>query len=210
MIRLFSYAFWQDRGEEIVRKFFAKEDIVFTEEERSILKNELWLVAVEISWEEELLTIWRTFKNTWTLICPHTANAIAWLEKYRNNSQDTDTQALISATASPWKFLAATAAWLSFESWEDISKLYKQYTTLEKSKAWVQKLLWIIKEKYNEFGKEFSMDLLPENLKDIYENWYEEREIVSPEDFGTKTEEFLREKMAKEFRLQVEDILNQK
>ena len=67
------------------------------------------------------------------MICPHTANAVCGLEKYRKSTND-DKKALISATASPWKFLASVAAGLSFEETDDVEKLYKEYRKLENSK----------------------------------------------------------------------------
>jgi hypothetical protein len=207
MIRLFSYAFGEKRAKEITDDFFAWKEVVFSKEERKILKEKLNLTAVENSWEEELKTIGRIFKETKKLVCPHTANAILWLEKYRQNSWNREKKALISATASPWKFLASIAAWLSFEEEENLEKLYNEYKKLENSKEWTEKLLKIIKEKYEKYGKNFSYDLLPENLKEIYLKWYESETTVSPEDFWKQTLEFLKQKVAPMFREQVEELM---
>ncbi len=207
MIRLFAYAFGEKRAEEITTDFFAWKEVVFSQRERNILTKDLWLVPVEISWNEELITVWETFETTGKLICPHTANAIAWLQKYRDNSWDKQTQALISATASPWKFLAATATGLSYKETKDVEWMYKKYKELENSKEWTAELLKIIQKKYKTFWKEFNMDILPENLRLIYENWYQKWEVVSPEKFWEKTLEFLEKSVAPQFRKQVEALL---
>jgi len=207
MIRLFSYAFWEKRAEQITEDFFAWKEVVFSDDERKILKEKLNLVWVEITGKEELQTMGRIFKEYWKLVCPHTANAIAWLEKYRQKSGDKNTKAIISATASAWKFLASIAAWLSFEETSDIESLYKKYKKLESTKEWVEQLLEIIKEKFEKYNQTFSMDIIPENLRQIYENGYKQEQVFSPEDFQTETINFLEEKVAPMFKEQVENLL---
>jgi threonine synthase len=207
MIRLFSYAFWEERAKEITDKFFNWEEVILSDEERKILKEKLNITAVENSWEEELKTIGRILKKTGKLVCPHTANAILWLEKYRKNSNNTQQKALISATASPWKFLASIAAWLSFEEENNLEELYKQYKKLENSKEWTEELLKIIEEKFEKYWEKFSYDIIPENLREIYLNWYESEQSVSPEEFWNKTKELLKNKVAPLFRQQVEKLL---
>jgi threonine synthase len=172
------------------------------------LKEKLDITAVENSWEEELKTIGRIFKETKKLVCPHTANAILGLEKYRKNSWDTEKKALISATASPWKFLASIATWLSFEEEENLEELYNKYKKLENSKEWTEKLLNIIKEKFEKYGEKFSYDILPENLREIYTNWYKLEKPVSPENFGLQTLEFLKQEVAPMFKRQVEKLIS--
>jgi len=208
MIRLFSYAFGEKRAKEITDDFFAWKEVVFSDEERKILKEKLDITAVENSWEEELKTIGRIFKETKKLVCPHTANAILGLEKYRKNSWDTEKKALISATASPWKFLASIATWLSFEEEENLEELYNKYKKLENSKEWTEKLLNIIKEKFEKYGEKFSYDILPENLREIYTNWYKLEKPVSPENFGLQTLEFLKQEVAPMFKRQVEKLIS--
>ena len=207
MIRLFSYAFWEKRAKEITDTFFAWKEVVFSQEEREILKEKLKLTAIENSWKEELETIWRIFKQTWKLVCPHTANAILGLEKYRQNSWDFDKKALISATASAWKFLVATAAWLSFEETDDIEWLYKEYKKLENSGEWAKKLLEIIAEKFEKYGQNFSYNIIPENLRKIYIDWYNSWEIYKPEDFQNETIKFLEKQVAPMFKQQVESLI---
>lgn len=207
MIRLFSFAFGEKRAKEITDLFFAWEKVKFSKDERKKLKKKLWLVWVEISWKKELKTIWKIFKKTGILVCPHTANAIAGLKKYRKESGDKKTKALISATASPWKFLAATATWLSYKDTDDLEWLYKKYKKLENSGDGAKKLLEIIEKKYSDFGKEFSLELIPENLRNIYKNWYKSEKSVSPEDFWKQTLEFLKKEVAPKFREQVEGLI---
>ncbi len=207
MIRLFSYAFWEKRAKEITDDFFDNKKIVFTKEERNILKNKLWLVWVEISWKQELETIWEVFETTWILVCPHTANAIAWLKEYRKNSWDFDTKALVSVTASPWKFLASIASGLSYKETDDIEALYNKYKTLENTREWAIKLIDIIAKKYKDFWKEFSMDLLPQDLQEIYKDWYDNTKIYSPTDFQDETIKFLKQEVASIFKRSLEKYI---
>ena len=92
------------------------------------------IVVKRITQKEKLTTIGETFRDTGRLVCPHTANALCGLAQYRETSRDASTPALVSETASPWKFLAATAAGLSFEETDDIDGLYAKYRTLEKTR----------------------------------------------------------------------------
>lgn len=208
MIRLFSYAFWEKRAKDITDTFFSWKEVVFTEDEKTILKDKLSLIWVEVSWSEELITIWKIFKETKTLICPHTANAIAWLKKYRNNSWDIDSKALVSATASPWKFLAATAAGLSFNETDDIELLYKEYKRLENTMEWAKRLLDIIKDKYNKYWVKFDINIIPDNLREIYTNGYIKWETYSPDDFWLKTIEFLEKQVAPMFKKQIIKLID--
>jgi len=207
MIRLFAYAFWEKRAEDITTKFFAWEEVIFTDKEINILKEEIWLVWVEVTWIEELQTIWEIFIRTGTLVCPHTANAIKWLEKYRKNSWDSQTKSLISATASPWKFLAATATWLSYKETDNLEELYKEYKKLENSREWVLELLKIIETKYQNFWKTFNINILPKNLRQIYNNGYKTNTPCSSQEFPNKTIEFLKTQVASQFRAQVEQYI---
>lgn len=202
MIRLFSYAFWPERAKEITTIFFNDEEVRFSNEERNILKDKLWLVWVEVSWTEELVTIWETFEKLWRLVCPHTANAIAWLKKYREDSWDSISKALVSETASPWKFLAAVAAGLSYKDTTDLEWLYKKYKQLENTREWALELIEIIKNKYTTYWKIFSLDLIPANLREIYKAWYKNNQVVGPEQFQTQTIDFLKDQ-APIFRKQI-------
>ena len=209
MIRLFSYAFWPERSKEITDIFFRWERVILTKDELDILQNKLDLVAVSVTWEEELETIRNVFEETWRLICPHTANAVKWLEKYRWESHDNQTKALVSETASPWKFLAATATALNSENEGKKMELYERYKKLENSRDWSLELLEIIKRKYASFWYTFNESLLPENLREIYTNWFNEWDACAPEEFGDKTLNFLEKEVAPMFKKQVMALLEQ-
>lgn len=103
-----------------------------SKEEKKRLQDHI--IVKRVTQKEELTTIGETFRDTGRLVCPHTANALCGLKRYRGEYDDSDTPALISETASPWKFLAATAAGLSFEDTDDIDSLYTQYRALEKTR----------------------------------------------------------------------------
>ena len=209
MIRLFSYAFWPKKVKDITDRFFAWEEIILTNTELDNFRDNLGLVVQEVSWEEELETMKNEFIKTWKLLCPHTANALKWLEKYREWSDDSETKALVSETVSPWKFLAAIAAALNSENdWEKM-KLYEEYKKLEKSKAWIDELLNIINIKYRDFWRIFDLSILPDNLREIYQNWFDKWESCAPSEFQEKTLRFLKNNVALMFRKQVERILIQ-
>ncbi len=54
--------------------------------------------------------------------------------------------------------------------------------------------------------KEFNFNILPENLKNIYTDWYKDWELCSPKDFWNKTLDFLETSVAKMFKKQVEEL----
>jgi threonine synthase len=188
--RFLAYVLGTERSGEIETKFNAWKKIQLSESELSALQER---VSVKrIIQNQELTTIWETFRDTGRLICPHTANAVAGLREYRSNTNDT-TPALISETASPWKFLAATAAGLSFEDTQNIDALYTAYRDLEKTKNGCERLLNIIAGQFGKYWREFSMDLLPQNLREIYATGFEMWEVREPDEFHAETLKFLNE-----------------
>jgi threonine synthase len=205
MIRLFSYAFWPERAKEISDDFFGWVEVVFTDKERRILKEKLNIHCYRVESENELRKAGEVFKDTGRLVCPHTANAIAWLEAYRESTWDT-TPALVSETASPWKFLAATAAALEFEWRDDVMVCYRNYRALERSQAWCHELIEKIKDAYKKYWYEFDEGIIPQDLRDIYENGYESKDIISADSFHDETLKFVKS-YSPELRKQVLELL---
>jgi threonine synthase len=195
MIRLFSYAFWPIRAKEISDTFFAGKEVVLSVTERKILREKLKIYCYRIESEEELKTVSKTLLQYGKLVCPHTANALAWLKKYRDEYQDTDTPALVSETASPWKFLAASGSALGYnpDSQESMMKLYDEFRKKERTKEWCVELLDIINKRYMEDSDCSLEGMLPGYLSDIYTNWYELPEVRSAENFHDDTLVFVKE-----------------
>lgn len=82
------------------------------------LRNEL--TGGWVSSEEAELTIRRTFQEKQTLIDPHTAVAVAMLNRYRATTHDI-TPTVIVSTASPYKFAGAVARALDCAEKSDLS-----------------------------------------------------------------------------------------
>lgn len=203
--RFLAYVLWTERSGEIENRFNAGERIQLTESERAKLREHVSVKRIVQS--QELITIGQVFKETGRLICPHTANAVAWLREYRSNTGDT-TPALISETASAWKFLAATAAGLSFEETDNIDNLYLEYRNLEKTKEGCWKLIGIIAERFKKYWQTFSMHLIPENLREIYATGFEMGKVYDPSEFHAATTKFLSE-YAGAMKQQVLKLINQ-
>jgi len=204
MIRLFSYAFWPKRAKDISDEFFSGKEVIFTNEERDTLKNKLNIHWYRITSEDELTMVQKVFKKSWRLICPHTANAVKWLEEYRDEYGDDITPALVSETASPWKFLAATAA--ALECKISTLSLYNHYRKLERTQEWCLELIEKIKYQYNIYWYKFNDSLIPKDLQDIYLKGYKSRETISADSFHDETLKFLKG-YAPEFRKQVLELL---
>lgn len=203
--RFLAYMLWTTRSGEIEEAFNTWKKIHLTDEEQNKIQRH---VSVKrIVQNQELITIGQVFKETGRLICPHTANAVAGLREYRASTHDTS-PALISETASPWKFLAAAAAGLSFEETDDIDNLYATYRDLEKTKEWCAELLAIIALKFQKYGQSFRGDMLPDNLRAIYEGGFEMWEVRDPSKFHEETLRFLRE-YAGTLRWQVLRLINE-
>jgi len=235
MIRLFSYAFWEKRAKEISDDFFAGKEVVLSTKELSTLKDTLRVRVERVTTEDELRTVWETFKKTGRLICPHTANALTWLQRYRDKIDDHETQSIVSETASPWKFLAATAAALLCTRHEesdsftntcqidstiiDIDEntsyeyVYTQLRKFEKfqgwdnisTKEWIDGLIKIIEKQYSRLWYEFDMNIIPKDLRDLYENGYEMKEVKKVWEFHNEASSFV-ESYAKTIREQVESL----
>ena len=204
MIRLFSYAFWSERAKKISDDFFSWKEVVFSKDERSILKEKLNIHCYRVESEDELSTVQKVFKETGRLICPHTANAVKWLEEFRNTYKDYDTPALVSETASPWKFLAATAA--ALECKISTLSLYNHYRKLERTREWCLELIEKIKNQYDIYWYKFDENIIPKDLRDIYKNGYKVRETTSAAHFHNETLDFLKG-YAPELRKQVLKLL---
>lgn len=215
--RLFSIAFWPERALEIKEKFENFEEVELTRKEIQKLKSYYNLHVERISSKEELETIWEVFVKTWRLVCPHTANAICWLKKYRKKSNDYETKALVSETASPWKFLAAIAAALHYQTIDErkreqinISYIYQEYRSYESDITWkgINELIEKIKLFYGKLWKTFNLsDDIPRDLREIYENtdlslW----EIKSASDWNEVTSESVR-KYSWKFKAQVTELI---
>ena len=204
MIRLFSYAFWSERAKKISDDFFSWKEVVFSKDERSILKEKLNIHCYRVESEDELSTVQKVFKETGRLIFPHTANAVKWLEEFRNTYKDYDTPALVSETASPWKFLAATAA--ALECKISTLSLYNHYRKLERTREWCLELIEKIKNQYDIYWYKFDENIIPKDLRDIYKNGYKVRETTSAAHFHNETLDFLKG-YAPELRKQVLKLL---
>ena len=204
MIRLFSYAFWSEIAKKISDDFFSWKEVVFSKDERSILKEKLNIHCYRVESEDELSTVQKVFKETGRLICPHTANAVKWLEEFRNTYKDYDTPALVSETASPWKFIAATAA--ALECKISTLSLYNHYRKLERTREWCLELIEKIKNQYDIYWYKFDENIIPKDLRDIYKNGYKVRETTSAAHFHNETLDFLKG-YAPELRKQVLKLL---
>ncbi len=213
MWRLFSYAFWPERSNEIAQIFMSGREVILDRYEREILKDRLKLHCVRSNTEEELDTIYQVLHTSKRLVCPHTANAYRWLSVMRGleGFQDyNDTKALVSETASPWKFLAAIAAWVKKQSDLDgtsRSELYTQYRKLEKSVEGCRELLIRIQKGLQEAWVEYTEEMIPEWLRKIYLEWFDEPETQSVETFHPATITFVTD-YAPELRKQVDRLLN--
>lgn len=213
MWRLFSYAFWSERANEIAQIFMSGSEVILNRYEREILKDRLKLHCVRSNTEEELDTIYQVLHTSKRLICPHTANAYHWLSimRWLEWFQDyNDTKALISETASPWKFLAAIAAWVENQSDLDgtsRSELYTQYREFEKSVEGCRELLIKIQKGLQEAWVEYIEEMIPEWLRKIYLDWFYEPESQSVETFHPATIAFVNH-YAPELRKQVDTLLH--
>lgn len=201
--RLFRLALGVDKTKAIMAKFNQGEKIILSEEEHKKIK-ELGLLSYKVSTVEELQTMRTVFIKTGRLICPHTANAYRAAIKYKQDHPECTLPVLISETASPWKFLASVAAALTAEG-EALEEKYNQLVELEKTQTGVQELLNIIQSAYVDLGKEFTMELIPANLRRIYEDGLPNREVKSAADFQKETVEFLKS-YAPKFKEQVERL----
>lgn len=210
MERLFAYAFWDKRAKEIHDTFFGWQEVVFSDEERKILKEKLKIHCYRVTCEDELKTIWTTFNETWRLVCPHTANAITWLQRYREEFKDNETPALVSETASPWKFLAATAAALecTIHPEKNIIKMYNFYRQLEKTKIWCNEIIMIIRNISNRIQKPINESMIPADLWKIYQEWFKMPEVIDASEFHDETLKFL-EKYASEFKKQIMELIEE-
>jgi threonine synthase len=210
MERLFAYAFWDKRAKEIRDTFFAWKEVVFSENERKILKEKLKIHCYRVTSEDELKTIWNTFAETWRLVCPHTANALTWLQRYREEFKDNETPALVSETASPWKFLAATAAALEHNHYTstNIIEKYNFFREYEKTKKWCNFLIETIIKLSEYIWIPIDESIIPIDLREIYKKWFEIPKVIDAKDFHNETLKFL-ETYAPEFRGQIMKLIDE-
>jgi len=205
--RLFTYAFWPKRAKQIRNKYEKYDKVILTIEEKRILKEDLGIFVEVISNSEELETIHDTYIKSWRFICPHTANALCWLNKYREKSWDNNV-ALVSETASAWKFISAIASALSWKRWEELLSLYEKYNKIQNTKEWNIKLIWIIEDNIKRLWGTFDIDMIPKNLQKLFNNPLKEGKSIAPKEFPKIVSESVRG-ACQMFEVQVQKIINE-
>lgn len=159
------------------------------EEREEITK--LKLKAYTVKAEDELCTMKKVWLKNNRLICPHTANAFFATEQYKEENPENTKSIVVSETASPWKFLASVATALTYENRNEMKAKYEELRPKENTQEWKEELLQMIKEAYKKNGKIFDNNMIPEDLRNIYQNGVEEYETFSAKQFGEKTLEFV-------------------
>lgn len=159
------------------------------EEREKITK--LKLKAYTVKAEDELYTMRKVWLENNRLICPHTANAFFAAEQYKEENPENTKSIVVSETASPWKFLASVATALTCENRDEMRKKYEELRPKENSPQGIQELIQMIKEAYEKNGKEFDENMIPENLRNIYQNGVKKYGTFSAKQFGEKTLEFV-------------------
>lgn len=84
--------------------------------------------------------------------------------------------------------------------------LYDEYRKLERTKEWCLELIEKIKSIYNKYGYEFDENLIPQDLRDIYQRGYESHTMISAKDFHSETLKFVKN-YAPELKKQVLKLL---
>lgn len=182
--------------------------IQLTKKEHQKLKN-LWLKTYRVETADELDTIRHIWLEEDRLICPHTANAYFAALQYRKENPDKNRNSiLVSETASPWKFLAAIATALTCIDKSEMTKKYLELRELEKTKEWIVSLLEMIRTAYRTNWKEFNENVIPKNLKTIYNNWFAAPAVLSASEFWFKTLQFT-ENYAPKFEDQVRLLIEE-
>lgn len=160
--------------------------IQLTQEEHQKLKD-LWLEAYRVVSALELETIRKVWLKHDRLICPHTANAYYAAEQYKKENPNDTKPILVSETASPWKFLTSLAVALTYEEKEIMAYEYEKLRKTENTKEWKDELMEMIIQAFKYNSKEFNEEMIPEDLREIYEKWIEDFEMHNPGDINKLT-----------------------
>jgi hypothetical protein len=72
-----------------------------------------------------------------------------------------------------------------------MASVYEELRKKESTSEWKTELLNMIKKAYEENGKTFDENMIPEDLRNIYEKWILMPEIEEAKDFWKLTLEFV-------------------
>lgn len=196
-----------ERCAELMEKF-ENWWIKLTKEEHQKLKD-LWLKTYKVNIDWELATIRDLWLNHDRLICPHTANAYHASIQHKLTYPDVKNTILVSETASPWKFLAATAVALTYDFPKKMAFEYEKLRKIENTNEWKEKLLKMITDAYAKHWKIFDENMIPQDLREIYKKWINMWEVQDSKDFWDLTLKFV-DNIWDMFTQQTKNIINRK